>query len=114
MEKYQGEDISFSVKFQKGENANINSFADLSEIILYFYTDGCHIARFRYPAKGGYKTLTLVDNFTLAGVISASETKIMAPGALRIEVKAKTGSENMIEKRITGIILTKDLIKSET
>jgi hypothetical protein len=114
MEKYQGEDISFRVKFQKGENANINSFADLSEIILYVYTDGCDIVKFSYPAKDGYETLTLVDNLTLTGVISASKTKTMAPGALRVEVRAKNGSENMIEKRITGIVLTKDVIKLET
>ncbi|MDR1221340.1 MAG: hypothetical protein LBL07_00470 [Tannerella sp.] len=114
MEKYQGEDISFRIKFKKGENANINSFADLSEIILYFTTDGCYIARFRYPAKTGYETLTLTDNLTLTGVISASKTRIMSPGALQVEVRAKKGSESMIAKSITGIVLTKDLIKSET
>jgi hypothetical protein len=114
MEKYQGEDISFRIKFKKGEDANINSFSDLSEIILYVYTDGCDIATFRYPAKNGYETLTLTDNLTLTGEISASKTKTMSPGALWIEVRAKKGSESMIEKSITGIVLTKDLIKSET
>jgi hypothetical protein len=113
MEKYQGEDISFRVKFRKGENPNINSFADLSGIMLYFYTDSCDIVRFCYPAKNGYETLTLTDNATLSGVITASKTKTMSPGALRVEVLAKNGNDNMVEKRITGIVLTKDLIKSE-
>jgi hypothetical protein len=113
MKKYQGEDISFIVEFQKGENTNINSFIDLSEVILYIYTDGCDIVRFRYPAKNGYETLTLTDSVTLTGIISASKTKIMAPGSLRVEAKIKKGAENMIEKKITGVIVAKDLIKSE-
>jgi hypothetical protein len=113
MEKYQGEDVSFRVKFRKGENPNINGFADLSEITIYVYTDGCDIVRFSYPSKSGYDNLALADSTTLTGVIPASRTKTMAPGSLRVEVRAKKGSENMIEKRITGIVLTKDLIKSE-
>ncbi|MDR2085758.1 MAG: hypothetical protein LBP72_01130 [Dysgonamonadaceae bacterium] len=113
MEKYQGEDISFNVKFQKGENESINSFADLSEITIYAYTDGCDIVRFSYPSKANYESLTLVNNTTLAGVISASKTKIMAPGFLRVEVRARKNNENMVEKRITGIVIVKDLIKTE-
>jgi hypothetical protein len=113
MEKYQGEDISFRLKFQKGENANINSFADFSAITLYIYTDGCSVVKFNYPAKNGYESLSLSDNTTLTGVIPGSKTKVLSPGTLQVEVRAKKGNDNMVEKRITGIVLIKDLIKSE-
>jgi hypothetical protein len=113
MKKYQGEDIDISLTFQRGEDANITGFNQFSSVVVYLYTDGCTVLKFKYPNQNGYQSLTLSDNVTLKGVVSGSSTKMMRPGALCIEVKAKKDSVEMIDRRDTGIVLVKDLIKSE-
>jgi hypothetical protein len=114
MRKYQGEDIDISLVFQRGEDMNITGFNQFTSVIVYLYTDGCNVLKFKYPNQEGYQNLTLSDNVTLKGIVSGGFTKTMKPGVLFIEIKAKKGSTEMIDKKDSGIILVKDLIKSES
>ena len=112
---YQGEDISFNLEFEKGENLNINSFRDFSEIVAYMYTDGCYVAKFSTTDKSGYGKLNLVDDNTLSGILTSESTKLMSHGTLFVEINAEyQGSTNMINKKPTGIVITKNFIKSES
>jgi len=114
MDKHQGEDISFQLSFKQGESPNLNGFDDFREIIVYFYTNGCVCARFSTTTKSGYKKLTRVDSKTLSGNIDNETTKSLSPGALYVEIKAVTPTSiNLIERRSTGIVIKRTLIKSE-
>jgi len=112
---YQGEDIDFDLKFEKGENPDINSFVDFSSFTVFMFTDGCYIAKFKTPNESGYGNLELKDDKTLSGVLTSESTKLMHHGALFIEINAEyQGDSNMIRRRETGISITKNFIKSES
>jgi len=114
-QRYQGENIDFDLKFEKGENQNINSFVDFSSITVFMFTDGCHIAKFKTPNKSGYDNFKLEGDETLSGILTSESTKLMHPGALFIEINAEyQGEINMIKRMETGISIIKNLIKSES
>jgi hypothetical protein len=116
MERYQGEDIEFTLKFRKGDSPDINSFADFYEIMAYIYTDGCVTAKFSTDSRKHYGRLSRLDDYTLSGMLGSKYTKLFAPGALKIEINVVLGdgTTNLINTGPCGVIIKKDLIKTES
>lgn len=121
MEKYQGEDIGFSIKIwtdnSKTELVNLDN---VSEIIVYIYTDGCKKAMFSKTTKAGYLKLSKVSSSEYSGIIDSSVTKLMAPGTLNLEINiaeneasVSDGKWNLIQRGAFGI-LRKSLVKIES
>lgn len=114
MEKYQGDDIAFSVEmFTDDSEANPINLDEKDEIIVYAYTDGCAKAQLSKTAKPGYRLLVRSSSTEYAGVIDSGATKIMAPGVIQIELMITTGGLNDVKVFNSGITLVKSLIKAE-
>ena len=111
MEKFQGEDIDFKLIYKKGEDFNVSDWSKFQEVIVFMYTDGCVIVRFSTITKSGYEKLNLSDSITLSGNIKSDYTKILAPGVVTIEIKAILNDSMSIERKATGIVLKKNIIK---
>lgn len=119
--KYQGEDIAFSVKIYKdGSKTELINLDDISEIVIYIYTDGCKKAMFSKKERSGYAMLLKADENEYYGIVDSLITKLMAPGSIIMEIniaEADTGlvsdNWNFIDKTIIGR-LKKSLIKIES
>lgn len=121
MDKFQGEDIAFSVKiWTDNTKTQLLDLDSISEMVVYIYTDGCKKAMFSKTYKSGYDKLLRVSNTEYSGIIDSSVTTLLAPGALIIEIniaedKAPTsdGNWNLIQRASFGS-LRKSLIKIES
>jgi len=121
MEKYQGEDIGFSIKVWTDNNkTDLVNLDDVSEIIIYVYTDGCKKAMLSKTDKSGYSKLSKVSSTEYSGIIDSSITKLMAPGSLSIEINiaeneasVSDGKWNLIQRGTFGV-LRKSLVKIES
>lgn len=119
--KYQGEDIAFSVKIYKDINkTELVNLDDVSEIVIYIYTDGCKKAMFSKTAKEGYIQLNRTTSTEYAGIVDSSLSKLIAPGALFLEINIaesetdiSDGKWNIIQRAPIGT-LRKSLIKIES
>lgn len=121
MEKFQGEDIGFSIKVwtDAGKTELVN-LDDVSEIIVYVYTDGCRKAMLSKTTRDGYGRLYKVSNNEYSGIIDSSITKLMSPGTLSIEINiaenedsVSDGKWNLVQRGSFGV-LRKSLIKIES
>ncbi len=121
MGKYQGEDIGFSIKiWTDNSKTELLNLDDVSEIIVYVYTDGCKKAMFSKTTKAGYLKLSKASSTEYSGVIDSSITKLMAPGSLNLEIniaenEASVSAEkwNLIQRATIGV-LRKSLVKIES
>lgn len=119
--KYQGEDIAFSVKIYKDINkTELVNLNDVSEIVIYIYTDGCKKAIFSKTSRAGYSQLRKASENEYYGIIDSSISKLMSPGTITLEINiAETDTDlvndnwNFIEKTIIGR-LKKSLVKIES
>ena len=114
MEKFQGEDIDFKLIYKKGSDFNIDNWSGFQEVSVYIYTDGCMIVRFSTIEKTGYENLILLEPATLLGNIKSDHTKNLAPGVITIEIKAILNDSTRIERKTTGIVLKKNIIKLQS
>lgn len=118
MRKYQGEDIYFSLKFNSSDNPAINSFSDISNLVVYAYTNKDRITKFSKNTVTGYYPLISITDIELQGVIGSSETAEMH-GQVIIDVLAEIPSidgdlENtLIQKVYSGIFVSESIIKTE-
>ena len=116
MRKYQGEDIAFSVKLDNKDNATIKDFTDVSNVIIYAYTDEDSKQMFSVVSKDGYSPLLTISDTEISGVISSEYTSLMR-GQIFIEVMVEVGSStgdsfyNIISKTATGIFIIESKIK---
>lgn len=101
MKKYQGQNITFNIRLDG------KTVSDFESIIVYMYTDNCHVVKYAYPNKGGYSLLDITNN-TLSGIIPESSTKNML-GTLMCDLLF----DNSLKKVSTGIIIEGNLIKNE-
>lgn len=121
MEKYQGEDIAFSIKvWNDNSKTELVNLDNVSEIIVYVYTDGCKKAMLSKTTKSGYSKLLKVSSTEYSGIIDSSITKLMSPGTLRIEINiaeneasVSDGKWNLIQRGSFGV-LRKSLVKLES
>ncbi|PXV61169.1 hypothetical protein CLV62_1252 [Dysgonomonas alginatilytica] len=121
MNKYQGEDIGFSIKvWTDNTKSQLLDLDSVAEIIVYIYTDGCKKAMFSKTIKEGYIKLSKVSNTEYSAILDSSITSLLAPGALKIEINiAETeasipdGKWNLIQRATFGV-LKKSLIKIES
>jgi len=113
MIKFQGEDIPFRLIYKIGETVNISNWSGFQQIIAYFYTDGCEIIKFSSIVRDGYSLLELANPITYSGIIKSSDSKILAPGFLTIEIKGVVNNdEKCIDKQLTGICIQRNFIKN--
>lgn len=121
IEKYQGEDIAFSIRIwkdaRKTEPFDLDS---VSEIIVYIYTDGCKKAMFSKTDRQGYSQLKRAGKNEYYGVLDSSISSLIAPGTMSMEINIAEsepdlveGKWNFISKPIIGV-LKKSLIKIES
>lgn len=121
MNRYQGEDIPFSIKIWKNrEKTEAVNIDNLSEIIIYVYTDGYKKVVFSKSRRDGYIQLGRNSECEYWGIIDSSVTKLMSPGTLNIEINiaeneasVSDGKWNLIQRGSFGI-LRKSLIKIES
>lgn len=113
MEKYQGENIEFILNFEDRGNPELRKFTDLQSLTVYFYTEGCQVIKFHHPAKNGYITFDSVEERMIKGKMKGSDTRILSPGPLTIEIKGVANGKSMINTKETGIMIVKDKIKFE-
>lgn len=119
--KYQGDDIAFSIKVW--EDATKTKLVDLdkvAEIIVYIYTDGCKKAMFSKTNKEGYAQLMKVSSTEYSSIVDSSITKLMASGSLILEINiaeneasVSNGKWNLIQRAHIGV-LHKSIIKKES
>jgi len=85
--KRQGDDFSFSIVIYtdpaKTTKLNIDNLAALH---VNVYTDGCVIARFSKDTATGYTRLVRVSETEYKAVVDSSSTRIMAPGAINVDI----------------------------
>lgn len=116
MKKYQGEDISFSLKFNNPGSVNISNFTNTTNVIVYAYTDEIYVQKFSMISKDGYQLLGMVSPTELSGVITSEYTSKMC-GQLTLEVMLEYPSNNgdtretLINKKLTKIFISDSLIK---
>ena len=121
MRKFQGEDIGFSVKIWTDDSkTNLLNLDNVSEIIIYAYTDGCKKAKLSKTLLAGYGRLSKVSSTEYSGIIDSSITKLMNPGTLFIEINiaeneasVSDGKWNLIQRATLGV-LRKSSIKIES
>lgn len=119
--KYQGEDIAFSVKIYKDvSKTELVNLDDVSEIVIYIYTDGCKKAMFSKTSKVGYIQLNRTTSTEYAGIVDSSLSKLIAPGVLFLEINIaesetdiSDGKWNIIQRASIGT-LRKSMIKIES
>lgn len=115
MNHYQGENTDFKLELKPttGDGSQITEYSQLSNIILYFYTD-THIAKFSNIQADGYESMTNIGDTILTGTIKSIDTSLMC-GALKVDILCKNGDENIIEAgKLTGISILKSKIKEST
>lgn len=121
MNRYQGEDIPFSIKIwkdnKKTEAINIDN---LAEVVIYIYTDGCKKAAFSKTIKDGYVQLGRNNEYEYFGIIDSSCSSLMSPGSMFMEINiaeddtiVKKGIWNFIKRTTIGL-LHKSTIKKES
>lgn len=116
MIKYQGEDIEFNFLIKESEGS-VSDFSELTEFLLFAYTDLCNIAKFSITEKDGFELLDVSGN-KASGVIKSDYTKKMI-GALKFEIMIKSTSltgdfvENSIKEISTGITIKSSSLKNE-
>lgn len=121
MEKFQGDDIGFSIKvWADNSKTELIALDNISDIIVYIYTDGCNKAMFSKTTKTGYSKLLKVSSTEYSGIIDSGITKLMSPGTLNIEINIiqnetsiSDGIWNLIRRGTLGV-LRKSLIKIES
>ncbi|MDR2003952.1 MAG: hypothetical protein LBQ74_13045 [Prevotella sp.] len=120
--KYQGDEIAFLVRaYQDESKTTLINLDNAGNIIVYVFTDGCKKAMFSKTEKAGYIKLSRINETEYFGVIDSSITKLMAPGALIMEINIENiigidhGNNpfNIIKKTVFGS-LKKSLIKIES
>lgn len=115
MNHYQGESLDFRLELKPtaGDGSQITDYSQLSNVILYFYTDN-HIVKFSKIHKAGYGDMALTGGTILTGTIPSTDTNLMY-GALKVDILCVDDSEKIIEAgRLTGISIFKSKIKGET
>lgn len=121
MNHYQGESLEFRLELKPlvTDNSQVDDFSQLSNVILYFYTDN-YVSKFSMVHKDGYNDMTLTDGKILTGVIPSDDTKLMC-GALKVDILCVADTESEILKenaidagRFTGIAILKSKIKTES
>lgn len=121
MEKYQGEDIGFSIKvWTDSTKTELVDLDSVSDMVIYVYTDGCKKAMFSKTSKSGYLQLSKVSSNEYSGIIDSSITRLMTPGTLNIEINiaeneasVSDGKWNLIQRGTFGV-LRKSLVKIES
>lgn len=114
---YQGDDIPFQIElFEDDEQQVPVNIDNLTDLIVYVYTDGAHVIKLAKVAETGYITLSRNTAFIYTCLIDSEQTKKLAPGPLRIEINSVNGATNQINKIGAGHIgyLNKSLIKIES
>jgi len=119
--KYQGEDIAFSIKvYIDSSKTEMIDLDNVAEIVVYIYTDGCRKAMFSKTSRSGYVQLQKASINEYFGIIPSDITKLMAYGALTLEINIAESEKdliadnwNFIEKAVIGS-LKKSLIKIES
>lgn len=115
MQKFQGDDIAFSIEmFTDDSEAIPVNLDEKDEVIVYAYTDGCVVAKLSKTVKPGYRTFVRSSAFEYAGIIESDLTKNMAEGVIVIEINITTGPINEIKVFNSGITLSKSTIKTES
>jgi len=115
MQKFQGDDIAFSIEMFTDDTEAIPMNLDQKdEVIIYAYTDGCVKAKLSKTTKPGYRTLVRSSAFEYTGIIESDLTKNMAEGVIIIELNITTGALNDVKVFNSGITLSKSTIKAES
>ena len=115
MQKFQGDDIAFSLEMFTDDTESIPvNLDEKDEVIVYAYTDGCIKAKLSKTIKPGYRNLVRTSAFEYAGMIESAVTAVMAEGAIIIEINITTGSVNEVKVFNSGITLSKSTIKAES
>lgn len=111
MIKYQGEKIDFGLIVEPKSETDIQSWENITDIILYMYTNNSYIVKFRYPETSGYAPLSISnDKKIISGVLSSENTSKMV-GQLYLEMLIQ--DHTSIEKYNTGMIIQPTNIKHE-
>ena len=83
---YQGEDIPFGIAFSGSTSPDIQSFDDIDEVIVYFYTNLHREVKFSTIVEEGFLPAFKIDSLNLAIRVPASVSKKMQAGEIHVEV----------------------------
>ena len=116
MNRHQGEDLAFQIKFKDGGAPGIASFDDVAEVVVYFYTPKSRIIKFTSIVKEGYTQLARIDNMNLSAAITGEQTKILhGPMTVEVLVRLNVGNTlRQIDQALTGINIIETAIKAES
>ena len=118
---YQGDDIPFQIElFEDDEQKVPVNIDNLTDLIVYVYTDGTHVIKLAKVAKTGYTTLSRNTAYIYTCLIDSEQTKLMSPGPLKIEINNVNTASGVLNNRLNKIgaghigYLNKSLIKIES
>jgi hypothetical protein len=113
MVRYQGEDILFNLELNKIAPDSVVDWNEFSKIIVYFYTQNSHIAKYSTDSETGYLPLNRVDAAIIGGKIGRDDTKLMS-GPLYMDIMAVAPNDVVNIKSIsTGVTIANSQIKQE-
>lgn len=115
MEKHQGEDIDFSIRFDSSLSEDIQSFDDCDEVQVYVYTNRHKEVKFSDVVRIGHLELLKIDPLFRTGIVPGALTKNLAPGNMSIEVWMMRDGVKVVDKVYeTGVELIPTQIRKES
>lgn len=118
---YQGDDIPVQIELFEDENQTIQINIDnLTDLVVYVYTDGTHIAKISKTPRAGYIQLRRIDEKKYSCMIDSLNTKLMNPGIVVVEINTITSEDQLADFKLNKIglspigYLNKTLIKRES
>lgn len=114
--KFQGDDVSFSIKLDNQSNPTVKDFTDVSNVIVYAYTDESYPQKFSLKTLADHSELLVISDTEVSGTITSEYTSNMS-GYVSIEVMLEVSnnygdkSTNIISKGRSSLFINESTIK---